>query len=128
MLYPPELQARLLLHAHLPARALWHNNAAGMTLQVEDFQEEIATATRNYDKFVVCVDKTPDEFLKSLQSLVAKAIDAYQSRAPGLRHGIALDRHVTIMLSENDGARPLCGIYFNLHSPYRKPTAAQKTT
>jgi len=90
-----------------------------MTLQVEDFQQEIADAARNYEKFVVCVEKTPDEFLKSLQSLVGKAITAFENRAPGLRHGIALDRHVTIMLSEDDGARPLCGIYFNLYSPYR---------
>ena len=65
------------------------------------------------------MEKTPDEFLKSLQSLVGKAITAFENRAPGLRHGIALDRHVTIMLSEDDGARPLCGIYFNLYSPYR---------
>ena len=91
-----------------------------MPLQVEDFQEEIAAAVREYDKFVVCVEKTPDEFLKSLQSLMGKAINAFESRAPGLRHGIALDRHVTIMLSENDGARPLCGVYFNLYSPFRK--------
>jgi hypothetical protein len=93
-----------------------------MTLQVEDFQQEVAAAALNYDKFVVCVEKTPDEFLQSLQSLMGKAISAFENRAPGLRHGIALDRHVTIMLSENDGARPLCGIYFNLHSPYRKNT------
>ena len=91
-----------------------------MALQVEDFQQEAAAAARNYDKFIVCVEKTPDEFLKSLQSLMGKAITAFENRAPGLRHGIALDRHVTIMLSENDGDRPLCGIYFNLHSPYRK--------
>lgn len=91
-----------------------------MPLQVEDFQQEIAAAVRNYDKFVVCVEKTPDEFLKSLQSLMSKAINAFENRAPGLRHGIALDRHVTIMLSENGGAPPLCGIYFNLHSPFRK--------
>jgi hypothetical protein len=45
---------------------------------------------------------------------------AVQNRAPGLRHGIALDRHVTIILSQNEDARPLCGIYFNLHSPFRK--------
>jgi hypothetical protein len=90
-----------------------------MALQVEDFQQEVATAARNYDKFIVCVEKTPDEFLKSLQSLMGKAITAFENRAPGLRHGIALDRHVTIMLSENDGDRPLCGVYFNLHSPYR---------
>ena len=91
-----------------------------MDLQTEDFQPEIAAAVKNYDKFVVCMEKTPDEFLKSLQSLMAKAITAFQNRAPGLRHGIALDRHVTIMLSQNEDVRPLCGIYFNLHSPFRK--------
>ena len=91
-----------------------------MALQVEDFQQEIADAARNYDKFIVCVEKTPDEFLKSLQSLMSKAINAFENRAPGLRHGIALDRHVTIMLSESDGERPLCGVYFNLYSPYQK--------
>ena len=91
-----------------------------MGLGIEDFQHEIATAVKSYDKFVVCVEKTPDEFLKSLQSLMGKAINAFETRAPGLCHGIALDRHVTIMLSENEDARPLCGIYFNLHSPFRK--------
>src|SRR2546426_4707626 len=98
-----------------------------MSLQAEDFQKEIAAAVSSYNKFVVCVDKTPDEFLRSLQSLMGKAITAYETRAPGLRHGIALDRQVTIILSDNDGQRPLCGIYFNLHSPFRK-TAVQKTT
>jgi hypothetical protein len=44
-----------------------------------------------------------------------------------LRHGIALDKHLTIILSQNDGARPLCGIYFNLHSPYQKQAAAKMT-
>ena len=38
----------------------------------------------------------------------------------GSPNGIALDRHVAIMLSQNEDARPLCGIYFNLHSPFRK--------
>jgi len=37
-----------------------------------------------------------------------------------MRHGIALDKEITIILSQGDGAKPLCGIYFNLHSPYRK--------
>ena len=37
-----------------------------------------------------------------------------------MRHGIALDKEVTIILSQGDTERPLCGIYFNLHSPYRK--------
>ena len=94
-----------------------------MGLGIEDYQQEIASAVKCYDKFIVCVEKTPDEFLKSLQSLMGKAIDAFEKRAAGLRHGIALDKHVTIMLSENDGERPLCGIYFNLHSPFRKKTA-----
>jgi len=91
-----------------------------MGLVVEDFQQEVAGAVKNYDKFIVCVEKTPDEFLKSLHSLMGKAITAFENRAPGLRHGIALDRQVTIMLSENADARPLCGIYFNLYSPFRK--------
>jgi hypothetical protein len=105
---------------HLQPGGGSHNNAVAMTLQVEDFQHEMAAAVKHYEKYVVCVEKTPDEFLASLQSLMAKAIDAFEHRAEGLRHGIALDRHLTIILSESDGHRPLCGIYFNLHSPYRK--------
>jgi len=73
-----------------------------------------------YDKYVVCLDKGPDEFHSTLISLLNKAIKAYESRGPQLRHGIALDRQVTVILSQNDGPRPLCGIYFNLHSPYQK--------
>ena len=73
-----------------------------------------------YEKYVVCIDKIPDDFQTSLISLLNKAIKAYESRGPELRHGIALDRQVTVILSQNDGPRPLCGIYFNLHSPYHK--------
>ena len=91
-----------------------------MSLQVEDFRQEIAAAAGHYEKYVVCVAKTPEEFQTSLRSLMTKAIDAFEHRAPGLRHGIALDRHVTIMLSQSESSRPLCGIYFNLHSPYQK--------
>ena len=94
-----------------------------MTLQVEDFRAEMTHALSHYDKYVVCVNKTPEQFLESLQSLMTKAIQAFETRAPGLRHGIALDRYVTIILSETDADKPLCGIYFNLHSPYRKKTA-----
>ena len=54
-----------------------------------------------------------------------KAIDTYQDRAPGLRHGIALDNQVTLILSQVDGEeQPLCAVYFNLHSPYRKKKTA----
>ena len=78
-----------------------------------------------YDKYVICIDKTPDEFQASLVSLLTKAIKAYENRGPQLRHGIALDRQVTVILSQNDDPRPLCGIYFNLHSPYQKPAATK---
>ncbi len=75
---------------------------------------------RAYEKYIVCIDKTPDQFEASLVSLMTKAIKAYETRDPNLRHGIALDKQVTIILSQTDGDRPLCGIYFNLHSPYQK--------
>ena len=43
------------------------------------------------------------------------------------RHGIALDKFVTVILSQSDEEqRPMCGIYFNLHSPYQK-SALPKT-
>ena len=89
-------------------------------MTVDTFQTEIADALRNFDRYVVCLHKTPEEFAESLASLVQKAIKAYASRAAGMRHGIALDKDVTVILSQADGDRPLCGIYFNLHSPYKK--------
>ena len=92
-------------------------------MTAETFRQEIAEAMKAYDKYVVCLDKTPEEFQSSLISLLNKAIKAYEGRGPQLRHGIALDRQVTVILSQNDGTRPLCGIYFNLHSPYQKPAA-----
>jgi hypothetical protein len=85
----------------------------------ETFRPEIAAAISAYEKYVICINKTPDEFEASLTSLINKAIKAYAGRGPDLRHGIALDPHITVILSQNDGPRPLCGIYFNLHSPYQ---------
>ena len=89
-------------------------------MTIDSFKREIAAAVKTYDKFVVCLEKTPEDFEVSLTSLMGKAIKAYESRGAGLRHGIALDNQVTIILSQGDEARPLCGIYFNLHSPYQK--------
>jgi len=89
------------------------------------FKPEMAAAMKTYEKYVICIDKTPDEFQASLVSLLTKAIKAYESRGPQLRHGIALDRQVTVILSQNEGPRPLCGIYFNLHSPYQKASIAK---
>jgi hypothetical protein len=89
-------------------------------MTADTFQREIDEAVRNYDRYVVCLHKTPEEFAASLASLLQKAIKAFDTRAAGMRHGIALDKEVTIILSQSDETRPLCGIYFNLHSPYRK--------
>jgi len=86
----------------------------------DTFRKEIAAAMKAFDKHVVCLEKTPEEFEAALGSLLQKAIAAYETRGPNLRHGIALDRQVTVILSQSDEARPLCGIYFNLHSPYQK--------
>jgi len=86
----------------------------------ETFKSEISEALRAYDKFVICIDKTPEDFEASLMSLLTKAIKAYEARGPHLRHGIALDKQVTVILSQTDSPRPLCGIYFNLHSPYQR--------
>ncbi len=89
-------------------------------MTAETFRLEIAEALKAYDKYVICIDKTPEDFEASLLSLLHKAIKAYESRGPELRHGIALDKQVTVILSQNDTPQPLCGIYFNLHSPYQK--------
>ena len=77
-------------------------------------------ALRAFEKYIVCLDKAPEDCANSLTSLMDKAIKAYNERGPNLRHGIALDKQVTIILSQTDGDRPLCGIYFNLYSPYHK--------
>jgi hypothetical protein len=96
-----------------------------MDLTVETFQGEILEALENYDRFIVCLDKSPEDCKASLVSLMNKAIGAYATRGPNLRHGIALDKQVTIILSQTDQDRPLCGIYFNLHSPYKKKIAGK---
>ena len=90
-------------------------------MTVESFKSEIADALKAFEKYIVCLDKPPEDCGSSLNSLMEKAIKAYQNRGPNLRHGIALDKQVTIILSQTDGDRPLCGIYFNLSSPYKKP-------
>lgn len=89
-------------------------------MTIETFKREIAAAAKAYEKYIVCIDKTPEDFEASLASLTQKAIKAYENRGEGMRHGIALDKQVTIILSESGEACPMCGIYFNLHSPYQK--------
>jgi hypothetical protein len=91
-----------------------------MGFTLEQFEPEIQVAAKSYDRHIVCLEKPPEDCLDSLRRLMGKAIEAYEKRGPGLRHGIALDRHLTIILSQTEGERPLCGIYFNLNSPYHK--------
>lgn len=86
----------------------------------QTFAKEIKAALKAYDHHVVSLGKSNQEFKVALDSLVKKAIQAYETRGEGMRHGIALDREITVILSQGDGPRPLCGIYFNLHSPYRR--------
>ena len=97
-----------------------------MDLTVEMFRTEISEAVDSFEKYVICLDKTPEECQEALERLVDKAIKAYASRGTNLRHGIALDKQITIILSQTENAKPLCGIYFNLSSPYRKKPAPKK--
>jgi hypothetical protein len=94
-------------------------------VKVELFIEEMTAAVKAFNKYIICLNKTPEEFERSLVSLMTKAIAAFEGRGAGLRHGIALDKHMTVILSQNGGARPLCGIYFNLHSPYQEALPAK---
>ena len=97
-------------------------------MTVDTFKQEIAEALKTYENFIVCLDKTPEECAAALASLMNKAIKEYKNRGPNLRHGIALDKQCTIILSQTDVERPLCGIYFNLHSPYQKQAAVKATS
>ena len=45
-----------------------------MELTVDMFKAEIAEALRAYDKFIVCIAKTPEDCEGALQRLVEKAI------------------------------------------------------
>ena len=93
-------------------------------MTAETFKKEIAEAVKSYDRFIVCLDKTPEQCAATLVSLMEKAIKAYNSRGPNLRHGIALDKQITVILSQTESERPLCAIYFNLSSPYHKKSSA----
>ena len=91
-----------------------------MELVIETFRQEIDAAMQSYDRHVVCVFKTHDDCLEAIERLMLKAIKAYENRVEGMRHGIALDKEITIMLSQSEADAPLCGIYFNLHTPYNR--------
>ena len=96
-------------------------------MTAEQFQPEIAEALKSFEKYILCIDKTPEQCEASLASLMEKAVRMYEDRGPGLRHGLALDKQVTIILSQTEGERPLCAIYFNLSSPYHKKSGVKKT-
>lgn len=46
-------------------------------MTVDTFQCEIDDAVKNYDRFVVCLQKSPEEFAASLATLLQKAIRAF---------------------------------------------------
>ena len=94
-------------------------------MTADTFKHEMADALKAYEKYIVCLDKVPEDCEASLRSLMEKALKAYEDRGPHLRHGIALDRQVTIILSQTESEKPLCGIYFNLHSPYQKKASSK---
>ena len=41
------------------------------------FKQEIAEALKAFDKYIVCVDKTPEDCEASLRSLMEKAINEW---------------------------------------------------
>lgn len=82
-----------------------------------DFKTEISEAIKTYEMHVVCLKKLPDDL--NLNSLVEKAVKAYNTRPEGYRHGLAVNAYVTVIISQGE-TTPKCGIYFNLHSPYLK--------
>jgi hypothetical protein len=91
-----------------------------MELTPDMFTEEIEAAVKTFDHHVVCLKKTPEDCQASLERQLVKAIEIFETRGEGMRHGIAKDKEVTIILSQvDDKDKPLCGIYFNLHSPYK---------
>ncbi len=92
-----------------------------MDLTVETFQAEIGEAMKAYERFIVCIDKTPDDCKATLVSLMDKAIRAYVSRGPHLRHGIALDKQVTIILSRRNTSVRCAGSI----SIFTRPTNAK---
>lgn len=101
-----------------------NHNLGPVDLLVDSYEPELKSALEYYDRHVVCLEKATEDCERSLRSLMQKAISAYVNRAPEMRHGIALDRHVTIILSQSGEERPLCGVYFNLHSPYARKLAS----
>lgn len=89
---------------------------------IDMYKEEIVEALKNYDKYIVCLGEAPDQFSLTLQSLIAKAITVYDTRQPGMRNSISLNKYATVILSQPDNPDdiPICCIYFNLSSKYSK--------
>jgi hypothetical protein len=91
------------------------------------FEKEIAEAVKAYDKFIVCLNRTPEEFKKRLDRSVAKAMETFNNRPEGTRMGINTDEFVTVHILLPTGAEtPVCGIYFNLSSPFTEAVKSKR--
>jgi len=91
-----------------------------MEILPECFAKQACEAFTNYNKYVICLNKTNEQFTKSLISLLTKAIKAYNERGDK-KNGIALDKFMTVTLTENEKEElPTINIYFNLYSDYAK--------
>ena len=63
----------------MAVREVFPSAPAGFPSKVEPvtsemFKDEIADALKAFEKYVVCLDKTPEQCAASLKSLVEKAI------------------------------------------------------
>jgi hypothetical protein len=86
------------------------------TISVDTFSRQIDEAKKNYERHVICLGQLPEEL--DLKPLVEHAILAFSKRPRELRHAVALNGYITVILSKSDSEVPHCAIYFNLHSPY----------
>lgn len=98
-----------------------------MPLDIRQFLPEHDIAWHSFERHIVCLELTPPDYHKLIEQLLLKAIDQYEKLPPDRRHAVALDNSITVILTKTaDPDKPLCGIYFNLHSPYSIQTRNRK--
>ena len=89
-----------------------------LRVTIETFKKEIATAVKAFDKYIVSLEKSPEE-LRLPRSVMAEGARRLRELCPGMRHGLALDKQVTIILSQRHRA-PAEWHLFQFNCPYQK--------